>query len=371
MYFTNCTAYTMTERGILDSAVIGFHHGEIIDVNTQPDSVDTVGTYINLNGAVVTPGFIDLHTFGGQLPDNRSDAYATKMADHISFTSRQITSPLSHGITSLAVRPPADSLFGGLSALVLVYPDSEGNVIVLEDSLDYQISLLGAGWQTRHLQPQDTNAEMRDLYRLREAIRQLENPAYQNIDFSPLDEREMFVKVIAENIPIYLLIDNPLHYQFVPDLLQQQDIRYYYGYCSHLVKFLDTQKPRSIKNFPGIVLGPSTFGNMEDSGRFYSIPSVLTEFGLHYALTTYAPVSPQWSLRHKARRVQQYGVSETEALAAITSTPGKYVSSDSVNIGTIQPGAMANLLIFTESPLAITSELTATWVKGIQVWSAE
>lgn len=357
----------MSDAGIIENGAIGFADSVIQYVGPAKESYDSVATVVDLDGQVITPGLVDVHSTLGARWEKGQQLYDALVAQHFHFSGSQIEEMLSHGITSVVLRPPEDSLFGGFSALVRVLPDTLGGPQVLEDSLDYQISLLGTNWWTPGIRERSVYEDMERVYRLRETIRQLDNPAYAGIDFSPLDATETVVKAVQQNIPIYFLVDERLHYFILRELLADRQIRYYYGQGKGIVEYLQSLKDQTLQNFPGMIIGPSAYCFDETEDRFYSIPSELVEHGMDFSLASFAPVNPSKALLNKAQRVMQYGVSEFEALSSITSIPAGYIEQ-SDQIGSLHQGADATFLIFNGNPMEMTSAVTETYIRGQRVW---
>ncbi|MCF7802919.1 MAG: hypothetical protein K9N46_07555 [Candidatus Marinimicrobia bacterium] len=354
----------MTDAGIIENGVLKVKDGLISYVGTQLDTSDTAATYIDLKGKVVSPGLVDLHTSVSMQESGRRNLYDLSVSDWMNFTGEQIQSLLSHGITTVAVRPPTDSLFGGYSSLVEIAPDSLGGPNILVDTLDYQISLVGtddASLQFNSLQK---------MYRLREAIRQLRNPAYQGLDFTPLSEKEFLVKTVQKGIPLYLVLDNPVHYSLVTEMLAPHDVQYYFGGGNRSTEYIRTLSTRDLETFPPLIIGPSTLSLDTEKNRYYSIPSQLLEYGIPFAIATFAPTQPEWTLYYQAQQTVQYGIPPGEALRAVTSVSNQLV--DLVHpVGVLQKGARANLLVLSGTPMDMMSKISMTIVQGRQVWARD
>ena len=66
-------------------------------------------------------------------------------------------------------------------------------------------------------------------------------------------------------------------------------------------------------------------------------------------------------LRQEAGIAVKYGLPPAAALTAITETPGKVFN---LNRGTLSPGAVANMVLWSEDPLEPTSEALQVWIAG-------
>jgi len=357
----------MSEAGIIDSGAIGIIDSVIEYVGPAKTSYDSLARVIDLQGQVITPGFIDLHSTLGANWDDIQQSYNAVASRHVQFSESQVEDLLGAGIVAVALRPPEDSLFGGFSSLVEVLPDSFGGPVVLKDSLDYQISLLSSDWEIPGPVKSEPYDDMENLFRLREALRQLDNPAYAGIDFTPLDANETIVKAVQKGIPLYFLTDDKWHFHIVNELLSQHQIPYYFGEGRELIEYIQYLTSDRLKQLPGIIFGPSSYGYDEANLRYYSMPSELVEYGLDFTLASFAPINRPRALITQTRQLLQYGVTGQKALSSITATPARYVKM-STQLGSLQKGAKATFLVFTDNPMHMTSQLRMTYVKGLRVW---
>lgn len=94
-----------------------------------------------------------------------------------------------------------------------------------------------------------------------------------------------------------------------------------------------------------------------------SNPALLRETGREIAFTTSNPAG-LGDFRKNLRRAMDRGLSEEDALAALTTTPAKLCGMDHL-LGTIEPGKLANLAVVEGgSYFEAGSAVTETWVNG-------
>ena len=92
-------------------------------------------------------------------------------------------------------------------------------------------------------------------------------------------------------------------------------------------------------------------------------PAVLRQQGLDIALTTRGLADPK-DFRPNLRLALDRGLSETDALAALTTVPARLCGVDQV-LGTLEPGRIANLTVVTGgSYFDPAAKVTAVWVDG-------
>lgn len=364
--FVNCTVYTMTSQGVITDGYIQIADGEIAAVSDRVPAEKEQGEIIDLGGGYVLPGLIDAHSGLGLHRSRIPDEYPGSVLEYFSPQNSDILTALHAGITTVALRPPADSLFSGYSALVHLLPDSLGGPVVVVDTLDLQISLSGP------FRPPSTKHHnlpgeiLKRSYRFRNAIREVSSsgpPSAASGRINPV------IHAVEHNIPLYILVESAVNFLQVDESLQSLQHHRYYGRLHHIMEAFEMAgEEETSGDIPHLVLGPGLFAIESESNRYYSIPSRLTEIGIEYTIGTFHPVAEQLSLLDKIRKLPQYGISESQAIAAITANPGRSLLPRS-RLGTIEKGAPANLVVFNLSPLDVRSKVTLTIVNGHLLWN--
>ncbi len=366
--FVNCTVYTMTSQGVITDGFVQIANGEIIAVSDRISVEQEQGEIIDLEGGYVLPGFIDAHSGLGLHSSRIPTDHPGSVLEYFYPENSDILTALYAGITTIALRPPADSLFSGYSALVHLLPDSLGGPVVAADTLDLQISLSGP-FRLPLRDHQNLSGEiLKRSYQFRNALRDGSSPAPQGVSFG----RTTPVRhAIQHNIPLYILVDSAVNFLQVSESLHSLQNPRYYGRLHHIVEAFDMSSEDEItRDMPHLILGPSLFAVESESNRYYSIPSRLTEIGVEYTVGSFHPVAEPPSLLDNIRKLPQYGISESQAIAAITANPGRYLLPHS-RLGTIEKGAPANLVVFNLPPLDVRSKVFLTIVNGHLLWNTE
>ncbi len=63
------------------------------------------------------------------------------------------------------------------------------------------------------------------------------------------------------------------------------------------------------------------------------------------------------------RRAIQFGLTEEQALEALTTTPAKIAGFEAL-VGTLEPGKIASLIVYDKNPLKEEAKIVQTWLKG-------
>ncbi len=93
-----------------------------------------------------------------------------------------------------------------------------------------------------------------------------------------------------------------------------------------------------------------------------SNPKVLADNGISFSFTLHELKSPA-NLKEKVMKAIEYGLSETKALEALTSTPASLLGK-STSIGSLQTGRYANFLITSGNIFDKETTLYENWVQG-------
>ncbi len=114
-----------------------------------------------------------------------------------------------------------------------------------------------------------------------------------------------------------------------------------------------------------VVYGPAMISKLYSAFRYVSdtIPVKLCHAGVLVALMTDHPVIPQKHLRLLGSVVVRNGLSYDETLKMITINPAKMLKIDD-KVGSISPNKDADILIFSDHPLKVSSRLLIAIVDG-------
>ncbi|MEZ6106632.1 MAG: amidohydrolase family protein [Pirellulaceae bacterium] len=91
-------------------------------------------------------------------------------------------------------------------------------------------------------------------------------------------------------------------------------------------------------------------------------PARVADAGIEFALTTYGIEEPAkfWP---QVRKAIERGLSPETALAAMTTVPAEMFGV-SDQVGTLEPGKLANFIVCSDSPLTSEAKIHETWIAG-------
>jgi imidazolonepropionase-like amidohydrolase len=99
------------------------------------------------------------------------------------------------------------------------------------------------------------------------------------------------------------------------------------------------------------------------SDDLYRAPALLAQAGVKIAFHTDHPVVHQKWLRYCAAICTRYGLSEEDALRAITINPAEIAEVDD-RVGSIEKGKDADIVILSEHPFEIKSRVEKVLING-------
>ncbi len=106
---------------------------------------------------------------------------------------------------------------------------------------------------------------------------------------------------------------------------------------------------------------------LEDMKHWEMAPAnagILQKEGITFAFTA-SDLKDKKDFLPNLRKAIQYGLSEEEALKALTATPAKLLHADKL-IGGLHKGMLANFIITSENLFAASNVILENWVQGIQ-----
>ncbi|WP_128546886.1 amidohydrolase family protein [Larkinella soli] len=93
-------------------------------------------------------------------------------------------------------------------------------------------------------------------------------------------------------------------------------------------------------------------------------PSLLAKAGIPFALTS-AGLKSRSEFWPNLRKTIDYGLTEQQALAALTTIPAKMLKIDN-EVGSLKPGLLANFLITSDNLFSPENIILENWVRGAQ-----
>ncbi len=121
-------------------------------------------------------------------------------------------------------------------------------------------------------------------------------------------------------------------------------------------------------NVPVIVSGTHTFPKRADSpfDTRFTLPKRLQDAGVRWCLNTADRDGNVRNLPHEAGRAVAFGLDHDSALASITLWPAQILGVDG-DLGSIERGKLATLILTDADILEVTSNVTRAWIDGREI----
>ncbi len=329
---------------------------------------------IDAPNCFITPGFIDAHCHVGLAEEifpvegddlNESSEPVTpflRALDGINLRDPAFGDALNGGITRLVVHPGSTNIIGGQSAFLRsVAADLNG--MVYRDSWGIKAALGENPKKAFGQQNKMPRTRMASAALLRESLylagrMDVNAPSSTREDFRlqdllPVFRGEMPLWIHAhraDDILTALRISDEFHIRMVIQ----------HGTEAHLVA--DELVRRKVP----VCLGPLLVNRAKVEMQEVSFANArrLHEAGVEFCLITDHPVVPIQYLGLCAALAVKAGLPESTALEALTLAPARILGAEA-ELGSIEPGKIADLVIFDGPPLHLQSHVRQVLVDGV------
>jgi len=283
-------------------------------------------------GSQILPGFIDLHSHLGSALDMEEGAEAAtpRVRAVESFTSRHadVRAALDSGVTALALSPGNGNVVGGRVGVVKLN-GARYDRALYRDSVALKISLGG------------------------EALRRDREPT------SLAGALKLARATVQESLlPLWIHAASTGEIEGALDLLHSSgrkgvllDVREATRFGAARLKGLT------------VALGPLGAGEPRE---VLETPALLAKAGVRITFASDAPATSEDHLRVTASFAVKYGLERQEALRALTINAAEALGL-SKEIGTLEAGKDADLVVWSGDPLTLTSAVEMVVVNGVIV----
>ncbi|QCR21288.1 amidohydrolase family protein [Pontibacter sp. SGAir0037] len=389
---TNATIHT-DYKTTLQNATLLIRGGKVEAVGTNV-SVPAGAVVVDAKGKHIYPGLVDMYSSYGmpevkierrswtsppQMESEKKGAYSwnqairpeTKADELFKVNSKQAEEMRKLGFgTVLAIH--RDGIARGTAALVTLADKRENEVLVVDKAAAALSFDKGSSQQDYPNSLMGTIALLRQTYL--DAQWSVMNPGKeQNISLKAFTD--------INRLPQIFEVENKLNLiraDKVGDEFKKQYILKGGGDEYQMIKEVKaTNAPLIVSlNFPDAynVEDPMDARriSLEDMKDWEMAPAnagILQKEGITFAITA-SDLKDKKDFLPNLRKAIQYGLSEEEALKALTATPAKLLNADKL-VGSLNKGMLANFIITTDNLFADSNIILENWVQGSQYKIAE
>jgi len=386
--------------------------GETIDVGTiviREGKIEAVGTDIKIpgeakvidgTGKVIMPGFVDAHSSAGMSQANERTEVVPflSVVDSIDPVANYFEECRRNGITSAAVVPGNSTLIGGQAAILKTAGQYVNDMLLVREA-GLKLSLR----PTSGSRMSQMARLRKELDKAKKAIENKDQPAEATTAQEPAKEAaeapegeagkpegtdgaaatdgsnaaanaqqneqglQALIKAVKGESPVYIYCENGMDVVAALALIKDYNLKpiFVLGRDCHKAAKLLGERGETVILDPNLVFWETNPRTRADTK--YALPQIYRDAGVPIVFQTDNTGSRSsvgsgyfW---FQAATAVKYGMSEADALAALTLTPAKLLGIDHL-VGSIEVGKDADLVILTGEPFEITTWVDQTIVDG-------
>jgi imidazolonepropionase-like amidohydrolase len=357
----NATIHTSTEQGVLKGASIVMDNGKITAINPAEVSADQI---IDANGKIVTPGFIASNNQLGLVEvgavagsrDAGDDKAGIDFDVSLAYNAHSSLIPYARkgGVTRDVITPyGGDSIFAGLASVV----DLSGS---LDSDVQKQAALvvhLGERRKGSRAFTLQTLINKLDVHQTKLSKKDKKD------DDKPSTEDKVMAKVLSGDMPLVISVSR------AADIIELIKVKEQFGVNLVLSGAQDAvvvKEQIAKANIPVIISAmdnlPGSFDSLHAS---LNNAGLLEKAGVKVLLTVGGDASHNiYQLRFDAGNAVSYGMSQQGALKAVTSNVADVFG---INAGSIEVGKAADVVMWTNDPFEISSNVSRMFINGTEV----
>lgn len=371
---TNGKLYTM-EEGIIERGTVVIADGKITAVGADV-TIPQDAQVIDVEGRIITPGFIDAHTHMGideeihqPIGDDCNEMTEPNTAelramDAINYRDLSFQDAVKAGITTVMITPGSANVFGGLITVMKTAGKTYRDMLINgEAGLKMAFGenpkrVYGDKDKTPSTRMATMAIARQGFYEAKEYLKKNE----EDKEFSL--QVEHIAKALDGGIPVRahahraddILTAIRLRDEFHLDLVIE--------HCTDGHLIVDELKEAGVP----VTVGPSLSNRakVEMEHVTFRTPGILAKAGVDVAIITDHPCTPIQYLPICAGIAMREGMEEYDAFKALTITPAKILKIDD-RTGSLKVGKDADVVVWDNHPLEIMGRPKMVYVNGTQV----
>lgn len=375
---------TMTGKNYEVGSVL-IDNGKIVEVGTDI-KVPQGCEILNVNGAWVTPGFIEAHCHIGLIEEgmgfegndiNESTDPITphlRAIDGINPFDTAFYEAVKGGVTTASTGPGSANVMGGQFAIIKTNGNSVDKMAIKAVSA-VKVAFGENPKRVYNSKGKMPITRMATAALLRETLVKAKNyksrkdtAGLKGDNFDIDLKMEALIPVLQKKIPL------KAHAHRADDILtairiaKEFDILLTLDHCTEGNLVTEYIKEAG---FPAIVGPTLTFkSKIEVKNKNFNTPGILSNNGIKVAITTDHPVVPIEYLPLCAGLAAKAGWGEEEALKSITINAAEILGVED-RVGSIEKGKDADIAIFDGNPLDSLTKTLYTIINGVVVYKGE
>lgn len=371
---TNGRLYTI-DNGIIEQGTILLDGEKIAAVGTDV-AIPADAQVIDVEGRIVTPGFIDAHTHIGideeihqPIGDDCNEMTEPNTAelramDAINYRDLSFQDAVKAGITTVMITPGSANVFGGLVAVMKTAGRTYKEMLLNgEAGLKMAFGenpkrVYGEKDKTPSTRMATMAIARQGFYEAKEYLKKSE----EDREFSL--QTEHIAKALDGGIPVRAHAHRADDIMTAIRLRDEFHLDLVVEHCTDGHLIVDELKEAGVP----VAVGPSLSNRakVEMENVTFRTPGVLASAGIDVAIITDAPCTPIQYLPICAGMAMREGMTEEDAFKALTIVPAKILKVDD-RLGSLTVGKDADVVVWNNHPMEIMGRPEMVFVNGKQI----
>ena len=371
---TNGRLYTI-DNGIIEQGTILLDGAKIAAVGTDV-AIPAEAQVIDVEGRIVTPGFIDAHTHIGideeihqPIGDDCNEMTEPNTAelramDAINYRDLSFQDAVKAGITTVMITPGSANVFGGLVAVMKTAGRTYKEMLLNgEAGLKMAFGenpkrVYGEKDKTPSTRMATMAIARQGFYEAKEYLKKSE----EDREFSL--QTEHIAKALDGGIPVRAHAHRADDIMTAIRLRDEFNLDLVVEHCTDGHLIVDELKEAGVP----VAVGPSLSNRakVEMENVTFRTPGVLASAGIDVAIITDAPCTPIQYLPICAGMAMREGMTEEDAFKALTIVPAKILKVDD-RLGSLTVGKDADVVVWNNHPMEIMGRPEMVFVSGKQI----
>ena len=371
---TNGRLYTI-ENGIIEQGTILLDGGKIAAVGAEVE-IPADAQVIDVQGRIVTPGFIDAHTHIGideeihqPMGDDCNEMTEPNTAelramDAINYRDLSFQDAVKAGITTVMITPGSANVFGGLVAVMKTAGKTYKEMLVNgEAGLKMAFGenpkrVYGEKDKAPSTRMATMAIARQGFYEAKEYLKKSDEDREFNL------QTEHIAKALEGGIPVRAHAHRADDIMTAIRLRDEFQLDLVVEHCTDGHLIVEELKEAGVK----VAVGPSLSNRakVEMENVTFRTPGVLASAGIDVAIITDAPCTPIQYLPICAGMAMREGMTEADAFKALTIVPAKILKVDE-RLGSLTVGKDADVVVWNNHPMEIMGKPELVFVNGKQI----